>query len=81
MSVERVETCDVCGEDVERLSFNGGTRIYRGRFRRGGWFWKGTEEREPKGDISICSECWRALGAAVREAREARPLPGGTGER
>jgi hypothetical protein len=76
MSAETIERCDVCREDLRHLSFNGGTSVYRGRFRHGGWFWKGREEkREPSGQISICSQCWHALGQAVRAARAAAGEP------
>lgn len=71
MATQMIETCDVCGEDVRHLSFNGGTWVYRGRFRKGGWFYKGHEERPPGGTIAICLDCWRQLGQAVRDRRAA----------
>lgn len=72
MATETTEYCDICGEDTRYLSFRGGTRVYRGHFKEGGWFWKGREDEPLKGTVAICSECWRAVGRAVREAREAR---------
>lgn len=72
MATETIERCDICGEDTHHLSFKGGTRVYRGKFKESGWFWKGSEDKPPKGDIAICSECWFAVRRAVQNARDAR---------
>lgn len=75
MSIETIERCDCCGEDVRSLSFAGGTSVYRKQVKRGGWFWKGKEEKPGESWETVCSDCWQAIGRAVRDAREKSGVP------
>jgi len=63
MSRETREYCDLCERD---LTFLVGESIYRGRYQRF-FHWKGTNN--PRGEVTICNDCWNRLARELREAR------------
>jgi hypothetical protein len=68
MSIETIERCDVCDEDL--AGYKGA--VYRRRIRRW-WHWS-SDTPEDRGWKTICGQCWNEICMIIKEESAERSL-------